>query len=135
MIKKFNQYLKENYNQTSWSDIIDGVKRTINISDIEKYLINEDIIEIPVNKIKNMCCHLGKTDELTIRRSNLSSLEYPIIISKDINGNYNMILDGHHRLLKAINNNIETIKARVLDLITAPKLYQNMFGYKKVIIK
>jgi ParB-like chromosome segregation protein Spo0J len=29
-----------------------------------------------------------------------------------------MILDGHHRLLKAINNNIETIKARVLDLST-----------------
>jgi hypothetical protein len=25
------------------------------------------LIEIPVNKIKNMCCHLGKTDELTIR--------------------------------------------------------------------
>jgi ParB-like chromosome segregation protein Spo0J len=41
-----------------------------------------------------------------------------------------MILDGHHRLLKAINNNIETIKARVLDLSTAPKLYQSMFGYK-----
>jgi hypothetical protein len=33
-----------------------------------------------------------------------------------------MILDGHHRLLKAINNNIETIKARVLDLSTAPKI-------------
>jgi hypothetical protein len=64
-----------------------------------------------------------KDRQLTIRRSNLSSLEYPIIISKDINGNYNMILDGHHRLLKAINNNIETIKARVLDL-RQPKLYQ-----------
>jgi hypothetical protein len=90
-----------------------------------KYLINEDIIEIPVNKIKEYVLSFRKDRQLTIRRSNLSSLEYPII-SKDINGNYNMILDGHHRLLKAINNNIETIKARVLDLSTAPKLYQSM---------
>ena len=38
-----------------------------------------------------------------------------------------MILDGHHRLQKAINTKQKNIKAKVLDLKTAPEKYKIMF--------
>jgi hypothetical protein len=128
-IKTFNQFMCENnnYTETSWTGDIDGVEKTVTISEVEDYLKDAPIIGIPVKTIKGMCCHLGKTDEETLSRSNASNLDFPIIISKKADGKYNMILDGHHRLLKAINNNVMTINAKVLDLSTAPILFKRMF--------
>jgi len=37
-----------------------------------------------------------------------------------------MVLDGHHRLLKAKNNNIDKIKARVFNLEDAPNKFQKV---------
>ena len=51
----------------------------------------------------------------------------PHIITKNIDGNYHTILDGHHRLQKAINTHQKTIKAKVLDLKTCPEKYQFLF--------
>jgi len=45
----------------------------------------------------------------------------------EYNGRYTMILDGHHRLQKLINNKIKNISAYVLDLNDAPLEYQVMF--------
>jgi hypothetical protein len=129
-VKTFNQFIREsnNYLETSWTCDIDGVEKTVSISEVEDYIKDAPIIGIPVNIIKGMCCHLGKSDEATLSRSNAANLDFPIIISKDVDGKYNMILDGHHRLLKAINNNVVTINAKVLDLSTAPILFKRMFG-------
>ena len=49
-----------------------------------------------------MCAHRNKTEKETLDRSERSSLDFPIIVLKK-NGKYHMILDGHHRLLKAKN--------------------------------
>ena len=107
---------------------IDGEEVKVTIDEIEDYLKDEPIIEIPVQEISNFCIHKDKDDESTKLRSQSSDLSFPIIISKDINGEYNMILDGHHRLLKAINTNKKTIRAKVLDLTTAPDKYKKMFN-------
>lgn len=50
------KYLKlfEDYKSTSWSDTINGKKITITIQDIENYLKNNPVIEIPLNEIKNV---------------------------------------------------------------------------------
>jgi len=48
----------------------------------------------------------------------------------DMNGKYKSILDGNHRVEKAINNDIPTIKVRELDLRTAPEEYKALFNYK-----
>ena len=127
-----SQLKKENhYDGTSWKTEIDGKIVKVTIHDVQKYLdsLNTPIIEIPVNDIKEMCVHLGKTDKKTLQRSKNSNLSYPLIITKDNNGKYEMILDGHHRLLKAINNGIEKIKARVLyiDEPNVPIEFKKLF--------
>ncbi len=118
------------YEQTSWSKYIDGEEVTITIQQVQRYLDDKKIptIEIVVDEIYDMCCHAGKTDKQTLERSESSDLSYPIIISKGLDGNWSMILDGHHRLFKAHKHNISKIKARVIDLKEAPRIYQNLFG-------
>ena len=49
------------------------------------------------------------------KRVAAASLEYPIIIVKR-DGQYQYVLDGNHRLQKAIDKEIESIEAKILDL-------------------
>ena len=44
-----------------------------------------------------------------------ASLEYPIIVVKS-DGQYRYVLDGNHRLQQAIDEEVESIKAKILDL-------------------
>ena len=108
---------------------------TIKIADVQKYLDKNNIpvVNIPVKDVFNLtifsCAHgikQAKTDKETRDRSERSSLDYPIIVLKK-NGKYHMVLDGHHRLLKAKNNNIDKIKARVFNLEDAPDEYKKVF--------
>ena len=127
-MKRYLDFLNEdNYDETYWSKIIGGKDVTIKISEIENYLKTAPVIKILVDDIKDMCIHKNKKDETTRKRADAAELKYPIIISKNLDGKYNMILDGHHRLQKAINTNEKFIKAKVLDLKTSPKVYQMMF--------
>jgi len=118
------------YEETSWTVNIDGEDVTVTIKEIEKYLkkANAPVIEIPVKEIFHMCVHKDKKDKETLERSEKSDLKYPIIIAKNKSGKYTMILDGHHRLLKAKNNGVEKIKAQVLDLDKSPSVYQRLFS-------
>lgn len=128
-IKTFDGSVNESkhYQETSWTDTIDGKKQTISIKEVEDFLKNDAIIDINVKDIQDKCIHLNKTDKETLKRSENSDLSFPIIITKKQDGSWGMILDGHHRLKKAIDNDIETIKAKVLDLKEVPDLYKKMF--------
>ena len=44
-----------------------------------------------------------------------ASLEYPILIGRTPNKKF-FILDGHHRIAKAVSQNMKNIKAKILDL-------------------
>ena len=120
----------KDYEETSWTSEVDGKQVRVTIHEIQDYLksVNAPTIEIPVNEIYDMCCHAEKTDKETIERSERADLIFPIIIAKGINGNWTMILDGHHRLFKAHNNGVKKIKATVLDLKDAPRVYQKLFS-------
>ena len=115
-IKTFESF----YDETYWM-LDDGTKLTIN--DVNDYLDsnNIDVVDIPVTDIKNLCI---ATD---VKRSEDSDLSYPIIITTN-DGKYGMLLDGHHRLFKAINNGVVNIKARVLELNDAPIDYKKLFN-------
>jgi len=133
LIKSFGEYLKffENYYQeTSWTKNIDGKSITITIKDVENLLskMSAPVENIKVSDIVDKCVHAGKTDKETLDRSEESDLKYPIIICRDINGGLGMIIDGHHRLFKCMNNNIYKIKARILDLKNCPESYKVMFS-------
>lgn len=127
---KFSEFITENkyYHETQWVKTICGKEEKITISDVEKYLKDKSVVEILVKDIEDMCIHLDKNDEQTKIRSQKSDLSYPIIVTQRVNGEYGMILDGHHRLKKAIDNDIQKIKAKVIELDKAPKLYKQMFN-------
>ena len=58
-----------------------------------------------------------------------ASLQYPVIVVKS-GGQYRFVLDGNHRLQKAIDEEVESIKAKILDLDNpeTPEVFKRMFG-------
>ena len=123
------------YADTTWSDV-DG-KTTVTMQDVEDKLteLKASVISIPVEDIKHLDIHTrhkpNKTPEQvksTYDRAMKADLKYPIIIT-NYNGKYDMILDGNHRLHKAIETGENNIRARVLDLSKTPD-WLGVFGYE-----
>ena len=119
------------YEDTTWSD----GKITITMQDVENMLteLSAPVISIPVEDITHLDIHTrhkpNKTPEQvksTYDRAMKADLKYPIIITK-YNGNYDMILDGNHRLHKAVEIGEDTIQAKVLDLSKTPD-WLSVFG-------
>ncbi len=120
----FIESIKINENQrdnTSWED--GGIKLTLN--DVIEYLdeIESPIVNIDIESVKPILIDAERDSN----RVENADLQYPIIVSKK-DGKYKAILDGNHRVAKSINNNIETIPARILDLDNAPEEYKSLFG-------
>ena len=102
--------LGENWKDTSWEDD-DG---KITIGDIVDY-IGDNVRNISVvdlqNKLKSQLDKVTKDEERIMK----ADLNYPIIlVQKD--GEFSYVLDGNHRLAKAIMTGEEYIKAKVLYL-------------------
>ena len=102
--------LGEDWKDTSWEDN-DG---KITIGDIVDY-IGDNVRNISVvdlqNKLKSQLDKVTKDEERIMR----ADLKYPIIlVQKD--GEFSYVLDGNHRLAKAIMTGEEYIKAKVLYL-------------------
>ena len=106
---------------TSWT--VDGV--TITLNDINSYLDENKVpvVEIDTASIEDILIDTERDPE----RVDSASLEYPIILST-LNGDFYSVLDGQHRVVKSIKMGLPTIKARILDLDTAPE-------YKKIFVR
>ena len=121
--------LGENWRDTSWEDD-DG---KITIGDITDYLGN-DIRNISVSDLENK---LGdKVSSVTQGEERImkADLQYPIIlVQKD--GEFSYVLDGNHRLAKAIMTGEEYIKAKVLylDDKNTPEEFKRLLGREEVI--
>jgi len=101
---------EEDWQDTSWEDD-DG---KITIGDIVDY-IGDEVRNISVsdlqNKLKSQLDRVTKDEERIMK----ADLQYPIIlVQKD--GEFSYVLDGNHRLAKAILTGEEYIKAKVLYL-------------------
>ena len=119
------------YEDTTWSD----GEVTITMQDVENKLteLKAPVISIPVEDITHLDIHTrhkpNKTPEevkSTYDRAMKADLKYPIIITK-YNGEYDMILDGNHRLHKAVEIGEDRIQAKVLDLSKTPD-WLSVFG-------
>ena len=115
------------YEDTTWSD----GNITVTMQEVEKEV--SPATTIPVEDIAHLDIHsknekkkTPEQRESTFKRAMKSDLKYPIIITKN-KGKYNMVLDGNHRLHKAIKNGVETIEAKVLDLSKVPD-WLSVFG-------
>jgi len=108
---------------TSWED--GDLKVTI--KEVLKYLDDNDVPvkDVSTDKLKSILI----ADDRDEKRVQAADLKYPVIVVVDRNGKYKSILDGNHRVDKAISNDIPTVKARELDLREAPDEYKALFDY------
>ena len=102
--------LGENWKDTSWEDD-DG---KITIGDILDY-IGDNVRNISVVDLQNKL--KIQPSEVTQERERImkSDLQYPIILVQQ-DGEFSYVLDGNHRLAKAIMTGEKYIKSRVLYL-------------------
>ena len=128
--KRKNLYLTGEENEeekkgldTSWED--GDLKVTI--KEVLKYLDDNDVPVKKVNtdKLKSILI-AGPRDA---KRVQAADLKYPAVVVVDMKGNYKSILDGNHRVDKAIRSDIPTVKVRELDLRHAPEKYKALFNY------
>jgi len=124
-MKTFEQFINESLEysglNTSWSDD----DTTIYFKDVLKYLDDQKvpIQTIDPKRIENLLIKTKRDP----KRVEESDLQYPLIVSM-VNGKYKSLLDGQHRLVKALKNNLDKVKVRVLDIDSAPEDYKKIFG-------
>ena len=115
----------DNWESTSWTHIVDGKEVTVTIKDMLNLIKDKPIREIKTKILEPFALHKSKKDKQTLDNIQKSNLEYPIIVLHF--PNKYQILDGHHRLQKAINNKLPTIKARIIELHDMPEDWQKVF--------
>lgn len=122
------KYLKlfENFEQpdgtgldTFWETEVDGETVRVTIGDVMHYLNNG--IEIDPNKVKHLLIDVERDP---VRVDN-ADLKYPIIVAK-YGDDFISILDGQHRLVKALRDGIN-VKAKILDLDLVPDTWKKIF--------
>ena len=114
--------LLENWRDTSWED--DGEK--ITIGDVVDYL-GDETVDLNVLELSQQLPHSLPTQ--SEERIAAANLDCPIIVIKD-KGQYQFVLDGNHRLQKSIDEKVESIKTKILDLVNpeTPEVFKKIFG-------
>ena len=106
--------------QTYWEAEIKNKPVRVTLTDILNYLDN--IIELNPENIEHLLIDVERDPE----RVDAADLKYPIILLSK-RGEYTSILDGQHRVVKALRDGV-SVKARILDLDSAPEKFKNVFG-------
>lgn len=106
--------------ETFWEKEVDGEIVRITLDDILSYLDNG--VELDPKEVEHLLIKT-KRDPKRVENANL---EYPIIVLSN-KGKFVSILDGQHRVVKALKDGV-TVKARILDLENAPNNIKNVLG-------
>lgn len=134
----------DNWAETAWQDTTeDGKLVKVTFKDLLEFSKDIPIEELSVEDLKYLALHKTKKDPETLANIQKANLDYPILVlhkTKDKQRQYSSsdiliqhnglvsILDGHHRLQKAIVNEIPKIKAKMLHLAEMPKDWQWLFA-------
>ena len=121
LLENWRKYITEDWRDTSWEN--DDEKVTI--GDVIDYL-GDKTVDINVLELSQQLPSLPTQGAERVAAANL---EYPIIVVKS-GEQYQYVLDGNHRLQKAIDEEVESIKAKILDLDNpeTPEKFRRMFG-------
>ena len=105
------ELVTEDWRDTSWEN---DEGKVIRIGDVVDYLdyLGEETIDIDVLELSQQ---LSPLPTRGAERVAAASLEYPIIVVKS-GGQYRFVLDGNHRFQKAIDEEVVSIKAKILDI-------------------
>jgi hypothetical protein len=117
------------WRDTSWT-LYPRSDEKVTIEEVIEHLSVHKTHNISIEKITKHIIPGGVPDwEYNRIRVTAANLEYPIIIVQSEN-KYRYILDGNHRLQKAINEENENIKVKILDLDDpdTPEMFKKVFG-------
>ena len=115
-MKTFKQYFENTGSGTAW---VDG---DVDITLQDVLQLSSEPKQTDPSKLKHMLIQTER-DPARVKRADLN---YPIVVSVQ-DGKPTKILDGQHRLVKAIQTK-QPIQVRMLNLDTAPDQFQQMFG-------
>lgn len=104
--KSFTQYITETGENTSWEDK-EGNKLTL--QDLEKHTEHLPVQDIPVSSLAHLGLHNRVPDVMKSRIEQIK-IDKPIFVMGG------KILDGNHRLAKAIQNGDTHIKGKMFDI-------------------
>ena len=114
LLENWRKYITEDWRDTSWKTDDDKVT----IGEVVDYL-GEKTVLIKVSDLTKQIPSLFDDEYRQSvegrKRIDAADLDYPIIITKS-RGQYKSVLDGNHRLQRAIDEEVESIKAKILDL-------------------
>ena len=133
LFENFRNFLtEEKWKETYWTTE-DG-RETITIGQISDYLGSQTVPVDPV-QVKDQVLKSRGKDRLPVgpgitsqERVDAADLNFPIIAAtKD--GEYILVLDGNHRLQKAVDHG-KSLKAKILDLDDpkTPEIYKELFA-------
>ena len=110
----------ESWEDTSWA----GKQGKVTIQQVINFL-GDKTVELNSKQLHSQLPPL----DLETGRVEMADLSHPIIVVKK-NGKFMYVLDGNHRLQKALDLKIPTIKAKILDLDdpNIPNEWLNLFG-------
>ena len=121
LLESWRKFVTEDWRDTSW----ETDDKKVTIGDVVDYL-GDETVDVNVLELSQQ---LPELPTRGTERVAAASLDYPIIVVKS-RGQYQSVLDGNHRLQKAIDEEVETIKAKILDLDNpeTPEVFQRVFG-------
>ena len=121
LLEEWRKYITEDWRDTSW-ETDDG---KVTIGQVVDYL-GDETVDINVLELSQQ---IPRRPTTAAARVAAASLEFPIMVVK-FGGKYQYVLDGNHRLQKAIDEGVESIKARILDLDNpkTPEVFKKVLG-------
>ena len=123
LLENWRKFVTEDWRDTSWETDDDKVT----IGEVVDYLEPTETVDINVLELSQQ---LPSLPTRGAKRVAAASLEYPIIVVKS-DGQYRYVLDGNHRLQRAIDEEVESIKAKILDVSAeakTPERFKRTFG-------
>ena len=128
IFENWKRFIAESWRDTSWENDEDKVT----LGEIDDFL-GDKTVDINVLELSKQIPALPTRGK---ERVAAASLDFPIIVVKK-DGQFKYVLDGNHRLQKAINSHedpsistVETIEAKILDVSSeeTPERFRKMFG-------
>mgnify|MGYP006893258520 CR=1 FL=1 len=100
---------------------------TITLKDILDITTDIPVRNIQLEKLKNVVLN-WKGNPKEIEKIEKSDLQYPVLIIVDGNNKIKYILDGNHRVQKAIKYNLQYVACKLIKLNKLPQHFQFVLG-------
>lgn len=99
---------------------------TVTLRQLLNVMKDIPVTELPVSSLSHLALHGdNKAEYHNILKADL---QYPILVILNDDNSIKFIIDGHHRLQKAMKMELSTIKCKLIQLTQLPNNFQKVLG-------